>query len=34
MSKQVHYNIDKITEEHAIINLIFRGKVESGKVIK
>ena len=25
-TKQVHYNIDNISKEQAIINLIYRGK--------
>lgn len=33
-TKQVHYNIDNISKENAIINLIYRGKVESGKATK
>jgi hypothetical protein len=33
-SKQIHYNIDNISKENANINLIYRRKVESVKVIK
>ena len=32
MSKQIHYNIDRITEEHAIINLIFGEKSNRKKL--
>ena len=32
MSKQIHYNIDNISQEKANFNLIWRGKVQWEKL--